>query len=33
MCNSRNFTWKEFVENAFNVECLVENLEEHDFDF
>ena len=26
MCNSRNYTWKKFAENFFNVESLVENL-------
>jgi hypothetical protein len=26
MCNSRNYTWKKFAENYFNVESLVENL-------
>jgi hypothetical protein len=26
MCTSRNYTWKKFAENFFNVESLVENL-------
>lgn len=26
MCNTRNYTWKKFAENFFNVESLVENL-------
>lgn len=26
MCNSRNYTWKKFAENFFNVESLIENI-------
>lgn len=27
MCNSRNYTWKKFAENFFNVESLIENIQ------
>ena len=33
MCNSRNYTWKKFAENFFNVESLVENLLNKQFYF
>jgi hypothetical protein len=33
MCNSRNYTWKKFAENFFNVESLVENLLNKQFSF
>lgn len=26
MSNSRNYTWKKFAENFFNVESLIENI-------
>lgn len=26
MCNTRNYTWKGFAENFFNVESLLKNL-------
>lgn len=33
MSNSRNYTWKKFAENFFNVESLVENLLNEKFSF
>jgi hypothetical protein len=33
MCTSRNYTWKKFAENFFNVESLVENLLNEQFGF
>ncbi|CAD8111133.1 unnamed protein product [Paramecium sonneborni] len=31
MCNSRNYTWKKFAENFFNVESLIENIQNNQY--
>ncbi len=32
MCNSRNYTWKKFVENCCNVDSLVASILDRKFD-
>ncbi|KAM3147608.1 hypothetical protein pb186bvf_000415 [Paramecium bursaria] len=32
MCNTRNYTWKKFAENFFNVESLIENIQNTQYD-
>ncbi len=33
MCNSRNYTWKKFVENATNVDALVTSMLDPKFSY
>ena len=31
MCNSRNYSWKDFVKNSFNIDSLMDTLTDPKF--
>ena len=31
MCNSRNYTWRDFVKNSFNIESLMDTVTDSKF--